>query len=679
MASQQREQLRSQQQFAQQNAARDAQASQFEGAINNPANDPYDPSLQPTAGDTADVAAQKQSEVAKRTALRTQLFQQHSALFQPHEAPTLFARLGALATGKQKGAKAAPAPAPNTPPTPAPTSSGPMVSAGAADTNGPQAPAGAAPAPPTDALGIPISDPDVAAAHALPMHPMATAHPILDRFKEGLNALGQHLNAAAHPVAPPVDNSALLASAYTSPETIKREDVQTAAQNAQNLWGERGANALQVARLRLQGLRGQAQAPISIQSAIAMRDQGVLDPSTFINNDTGQQYDLDAIARANPNAQMVEYRQGRIPMGFALSDQHGSPITVGNETYLRGGLASAGGPNLTAVGEKAAPTDSRSVDQYGNVTTSHRATETPGASVSTAPVSRNAPQPIGATGSTPPVSGTPPLAAVNAGIAASNATSSKLNKGKPSAPISRNAPQTAPNSPLTLDDSGHIPETANVNPQVREFANQLIDDRDVDKIPAKAKADAAALARQYGWEQGKFTPREQMQMRTATSFLNQLQSSPALSVLDSFVSREKIASAMNPHGGMISNIAAMNLTAPEAQFVREYNAAMGTVQGLSSITRAGRPTEAAVQRLKAELPNVLQSANSTDAKARIDQLLKEVNISNQTTMGSKGPVKAGTPKIPGGSTPPTGATMKVPGNDGKLHWSDGKVDLGVAE
>lgn len=29
--------------------------------------------------------------------------------------------------------------------------------------------------------------------------------------------------------------------------------------------------------------------------------------------------------------------------------------------------------------------------------------------------------------------------------------------------------------------------------------------------------------------------------------------------------------------------------------------------------------------------------------------------------------------------PPKGATMKVPGSDGRLHWSDGKTDLGVAE
>ena len=28
---------------------------------------------------------------------------------------------------------------------------------------------------------------------------------------------------------------------------------------------------------------------------------------------------------------------------------------------------------------------------------------------------------------------------------------------------------------------------------------------------------------------------------------------------------------------------------------------------------------------------------------------------------------------------PTGATMKVPGSDGQLHWSDGKRDLGIAQ
>ena len=35
--------------------------------------------------------------------------------------------------------------------------------------------------------------------------------------------------------------------------------------------------------------------------------------------------------------------------------------------------------------------------------------------------------------------------------------------------------------------------------------------------------------------------------------------------------------------------------------------------------------------------------------------------------------------IPKTGVKPQGATMKVPGSDGKMHWSDGKVDLGVAQ
>jgi len=37
-----------------------------------------------------------------------------------------------------------------------------------------------------------------------------------------------------------------------------------------------------------------------------------------------------------------------------------------------------------------------------------------------------------------------------------------------------------------------------------------------------------------------------------------------------------------------------------------------------------------------------------------------------------------TPK-PSANAKPAGATMRVPGSDGKLHWSDGKQDLGVAQ
>ena len=38
-----------------------------------------------------------------------------------------------------------------------------------------------------------------------------------------------------------------------------------------------------------------------------------------------------------------------------------------------------------------------------------------------------------------------------------------------------------------------------------------------------------------------------------------------------------------------------------------------------------------------------------------------------------------TSKVTGTTGPPQGATMKVPGSDGKMHWSDGKRDLGVVQ
>jgi hypothetical protein len=52
-------------------------------------------------------------------------------------------------------------------------------------------------------------------------------------------------------------------------------------------------------------------------------------------------------------------------------------------------------------------------------------------------------------------------------------------------------------------------------------------------------------------------------------------------------------------------------------------------------------------------------------------------------MTARGRLPTGAQRI-GGILPKTGAkpsraTMKVPGSDGKMHWSDGKVDLGVVQ
>ena len=51
--------------------------------------------------------------------------------------------------------------------------------------------------------------------------------------------------------------------------------------------------------------------------------------------------------------------------------------------------------------------------------------------------------------------------------------------------------------------------------------------------------------------------------------------------------------------------------------------------------------------------------------------------SGGATPGAAPAVKPKAQQAP--SAPPAGATMKVPGDDGKLHWSDGKTDLGVVQ
>lgn len=74
---------------------------------------------------------------------------------------------------------------------------------------------------------------------------------------------------------------------------------------------------------------------------------------------------------------------------------------------------------------------------------------------------------------------------------------------------------------------------------------------------------------------------------------------------------------------------------------------------------------------------VVNGANMVAANGGLDP--KKVMVMDRsgviTTLDKAG---ANVPK-PAYSTAPAGATMKVPGSDGKLHWSDGQKDLGVAE
>jgi hypothetical protein len=71
----------------------------------------------------------------------------------------------------------------------------------------------------------------------------------------------------------------------------------------------------------------------------------------------------------------------------------------------------------------------------------------------------------------------------------------------------------------------------------------------------------------------------------------------------------------------------------------------------------------------------MQKIQQEGSQSKYNNSIKTIN----ETYGSKfKPVEMeAKPNAPSG--PPSGATMKVPGSDGKLHWSDGKRDLGVAQ
>lgn len=438
-------------------AGRDAQAKQLEGAIQNPANDPFDPKLQPTVDDTADVASQKQAEIAKRQAYRQQLFQQHGALYAPHEAPTLIQRLSGLISGKVKP-RSDIANSTSAAPGPAATAPGGPASANPVDPNAPP------PAPVVkDVLGIPISDPDVAAAHQQPLHPFQTTpHPVIGRIQEGLDALGNHLKAFAHPVQGRPDPNAtanLLAQTYAAPETIKRQDVQQAAANQQALQGLKGGNQITVAEIRQGGVRGQPGQPLSLQSATSLNEN---EGQQFIDRNTGRPIDFEAVAQNVPGAKLTPYYQGQRLLGYEVADQNGHIITADNMKKVVG----LGGKELPGAGSLGAATVPKttsrsSTDPFG-LTTMSNSTVTP-ISMAGTPPSGNGPMRRGA-----------------------------AIKSSSLAPISSNTPIP----PGSLDASGHIPAGAG-NKMVVEMANQLIDGNPLTGMPARAKEMAGALARQY--------------------------------------------------------------------------------------------------------------------------------------------------------------------------------------
>lgn len=208
-------------------------------------------------------------------------------------------------------------------------------------------------------------------------------------------------------------------------------------------------------------------------------------------------------------------------------------------------------------------------------------------------------------------------------------------KGKTAAPTAA-VPQ-AP-APFQVDSEGHIPASANLNPQLREAANNLLDGMAVKdlQVPPRDKTAAQNLARQYGWAgQGMFTPRDRLLVRESQGILTQFAKDPSLAVLDNTTSRLRIQQVLQSPdkrgwiGQTIQALTAQGLTPQEAQFVTLYNQAVGRISGLSQLVRSGRATEAQIERLKLELPNPATTSGSVHARQKFKQIQNEIDIALQ--------------------------------------------------
>lgn len=262
-----------------------------------------------------------------------------------------------------------------------------------------------------------------------------------------------------------------------------------------------------------------------------------------------------------------------------------------------------------------------------------------------------------------------PIIGGQGGSSATSATASATPSTTPSA--STTSPARSPKSSRMstvppLDADGHIPSTAG-NPQVIEAANQLLDGSDKDKLPAKVRELASGMARKYGWQQGKFTPKEQVMLRESTTFIDQALNNPALSALDgSYTDRMQLAQVLKSPdkegviGGALSVASAQNLDPKQAEFVRMYNQLVGTISGLAQLVRSGRATEATIDRLKQELPNPMTTKDSADGKKRLERLREEIDVAmKKGAFEGKGVSSASGASASDNKSPTAGESPKV--------------------
>lgn len=207
-----------------------------------------------------------------------------------------------------------------------------------------------------------------------------------------------------------------------------------------------------------------------------------------------------------------------------------------------------------------------------------------------------------------------------------------------------------------LDAQGNIPENAPVNPQVREFANNLMQGGDANKIPVKARALAESVARKYGWRgQGALTPQQQMQIEQVDSQLSTMDQDKYMKLFDSTKTRLHLAMLpLDPstEGGlsaMKDSQLRSTLSEDEFAYLDDLTRLRGVITGIRGFA-GGNSSNATADRLLAELPNFSNTTNAKDARYKISRLRGELAIIKRL-----------------GFLQPTGPNTAAPGADNPLN------------
>jgi len=584
---QQRNAIQEQQRVQQQNTV----GAQLLDAINQSSN--IKPTMKDEQGNVVDNPAYAQAQIDRRN-----LLAQYTALNSPEQHASFGQRLHGLIFGHPTDQKREPA-----------------LSPAGAET--PQPPAAASLMAPN-------------AAPPAPQHPMAAPNPeteaLLAKGQGFMDKLKNHMAAFAHPLpAQPKPDVATIAKYYRDPSEVQ-------FQRNLEMWGLRGQTAEDVARIRSNyallntpekmrldsgaralGYDGFMNTPPDIQDSLLKQYKSATTLPTWKATEEGNDiYAVDAhdpskrqlIGHKDDTTQHLVYKTMTMPDGTEYEVPFVEWTKKGSST-----------PPITT---QASPAD---VKRLAGQT----AAPSP-ASSATPAIPSTTPAGVSGTSSPEPITSVvpPALAQTNAQIATANATSKKLNKGKPS-PASAKTP-LPPGVP-----KGAIPFGAKESPE--------------------AKADQAAYTKALEDSQQK-----QAAFQNAQGLLDDKNRKTDLELIYAWV-RSNVQGA-----GRMTNA--------EIQQAATAGSWGTRIQNYFSIASTGRLSPEIEQEFMTEIKRANDTAQSQVATLKT-QLQQDLNPSSRNA-----PAAPGAWKPPADAPAPTkvGQVLKVDGNviarsaDGKT-WS----------